>query len=112
MHKHSTVVKGSVEFFVKKADKSFGVTILDKDDHIITKLYGSLNRKAYRQDFTIADLIDKKGKVTFKKISKRTDKEDKVEKDSTSHSKVLNKVVSVLDKIDERLSKLERKNRR
>jgi len=76
MHKHSVTFKAEVEFFVKKADKSFGVEIR-KDGNLVTKLYGSLNRNVYRQDFSIADLIDKKGKVTFKKIGKTSAKAEK-----------------------------------
>ncbi len=80
-HKHSVTIKGEVEFFVKKADKSFGVEIRNSAGNLVTKLYGSINRKAYMQDFTIGDLIDKKGKVVFKKASRKaTAKAEVVEK--------------------------------
>ena len=88
-HKHSMVVKSEVEFFVKKAGKSFGVEIKDTKGNLITKLYGSLNRTIRNSTQTIGDLIEgekinfdapekkgtKKGAVVTKKAGKGINKD-------------------------------------
>jgi len=88
-HKHAITIKGSIEFFVKKPDHSFGVEIRDGKGQIITKLYGGINKKVYLTDTTIGEMIDgeKYGKpVVVKKTAKtaRSAKADKVEKDNGS----------------------------
>ena len=77
-HKHSVVVKGEVEFFVKKPNHSFGAEIRDAKGQIITKLYGSINKAVYMTDTTIGELIDgerygKAVKKTAKKASKKAE---------------------------------------
>jgi len=76
-YKNSISIKGEMLFFVKKAGKSFGVLLKDKDGDEITKLYGSGNRKI-RSDRgeTIFGLIGSDGKDDV--VSKRSGKDSDV----------------------------------
>lgn len=81
-HKHSVILdKAQVEFFVKKAGKSFGVDILDSKGNQITKLYGSLGRKIRNSTVTIGEFIDGE-KLVFDapERSRKARKDSKVEK--------------------------------
>ena len=85
-HKNAVSFKADVEFFVKKAGKSFGVEINDLKGNLITKLYGSLNRNIRNSTLTIGDMIEGE-KVVFDAPEKRTTrksakKAEKVEKRS------------------------------
>jgi len=57
IHKNSITIKGEVEFFVKKTNKSFGLSVFNGKGEILTTLYGSLNRKVRNSNQTIGELI-------------------------------------------------------
>ena len=57
VHKNSITIKGEVEFFVKKTNKSFGLSVFNGKGEILTTLYGSLNRKVRNSNQTIGELI-------------------------------------------------------
>uniref|UniRef100_A0A6M3JI57 Uncharacterized protein n=1 Tax=viral metagenome TaxID=1070528 RepID=A0A6M3JI57_9ZZZZ len=82
-YKNSVVVKGEMLFFVKKAGKSFGVLLKDKDGDEITKLYGNGNRKIRSdRDETIFGMIGSDGRedVVAKRSGKGSDVKSQIKK--------------------------------
>jgi len=69
VHKSSVTIKGEVEFFVKKAGKSFGLSVFDSKGELLTTTYGSLDRRIRNSTLTIGDMI-----LGTKKVAKKGSK--------------------------------------